>query len=70
MRDVINLGELVEIELEGSPIQVVVQPPNVVLAVNGGGQAYQASTGVVYTSEFSQFINLDPDYVFGKYCCG
>ena len=55
-----------QIELEGSPLQVVVQPPGVKLAVNCGGPAYQASNDVVYTSEFTQFLNTDPDFMHGN----
>ena len=62
----LSIDEPVPIELEGSPVQVVVQPAGVVLAVNCGSQAYQATTGIVYTSEFTQFLNHDPSYVHGK----
>ena len=58
--------ELVQLELEGSPTQVVVQPPGVVVAVNSAGQSYHATTGIVYTSEFSDFYNDDPSYACGN----
>lgn len=60
-------GAVQQIELEGSPYQLINQPPGVVYALNCGGPAYQAMNDIVYTSEFGQFANFDKEYVFGEY---
>ncbi|KAL5013818.1 hypothetical protein ScPMuIL_008088 [Solemya velum] len=58
-------GESVKIELSGSPKSLIHQKPGVLYAVNACGPAYQALTGVVYTSEHHQFVNFSYDKLFG-----
>ena len=54
-------------ELHGSPAEVVVQVPGVVAAVNCSSQVCEASSGIVYESEFGQYANKDPSFVHGQY---
>ena len=63
----IHLDNIAEIELEGSPEQLVFQCPGVIYAVNCGGPAYHALNDIVYTSEFSQFANFTREFNHGEF---
>ena len=60
-------GTRVEVELDGSPRQVVHQVEGVLYALNCGGPAYQASNDIVYTAEHEQFKNFSREVNFGKF---
>lgn len=62
---ILGEGE-VEIELRGSPHQLIIQLPGVVYALNCYGPAFRAHSGIIYTSEFSQFANYTHDFNFGN----
>ena len=56
------------LELVGSPKQLVYQKEGVAYALNCGGPAYEATNGIVYTSEHHQFVNKKGyEYGFGEF---
>ena len=60
-------GEEVLVELTGSPESIIYQKEGVFYAVNIGGPTYQAHNDIVYTSEFSQYVNYDPNVLRGEF---
>ena len=53
--NIISDNNAVPVELEGSPIELQIQPPGVLFAVNLGGPAYEATNKVVYADTQSLF---------------
>ena len=57
-----------EIELSGSPQQIIRQPKGVITSVNCGGPSFHSvEDDIIYISEHSRFANFSYDYKHGKF---
>lgn len=57
-----------EIELTGSPHQIIRQPKGVITSVNCGGPSFHSlEDDIVYISEHSRFASFSYDFNFGKF---
>ncbi|ELU12329.1 hypothetical protein CAPTEDRAFT_189472 [Capitella teleta] len=55
-----------EIELSGSPQELVIQPKGVIYALNCCGQSYMSHSGIVYESDFNRTANYSADFSDGR----
>ncbi|KAK3101549.1 hypothetical protein FSP39_004391 [Pinctada imbricata] len=68
VRKHVTTGTEQQLEMVGSPVQLVKQKDSVKYALNVSGPAYNSVGNIVYTSEHRQYANFSYDFNSGSRC--